>query len=209
MRAYKFMDVQFGLKSLREKRLKISRVHELNDPFELLPYNLANKNHRQALQKSRKQLAATRGLLCFSATWHDPVMWAHYSDRHRGICLKFKIPGDKDLCERVTYRADRLPFPEGLTLADAKAMLFTKYSNWEYEQEIRMWAQLKDRENGLYFYDFDETLRLVAVIVGARCTLSRSDLTAALGTSAKGVRLTKARPGFQRFEIVRQRRGLD
>ena len=203
------MDVQFGLKSLREKRLKISRVHELNDPFELLPYNLANKNHRQALQKSREQLAAKRGLLCFSATWRDPVIWAHYSDKHRGICLGFEIPGDKDLCKRVNYRADRLPFPAALTLADAEAMLFTKYSNWKYEQEIRMWAQLKDPEDGLYFYDFDETLRLVAVIVGARCTLSRSDLTEALGTLAKDVTLIKARPGFLRFEIVQQQRGLN
>jgi hypothetical protein len=87
-------------------------------------------------------------------------------------------------------------------------MLFTKYSNWRYEQEIRMRAQLNDPANGLYFYDFDETLRLVAIVVGARCTLSRSLLTKALGTLANDVTLIKARPGFQRFEIVEQQRGL-
>jgi hypothetical protein len=40
MRAYKFLDARFGLKSLYERRLKQSRLHELNDPFELTPYNL-------------------------------------------------------------------------------------------------------------------------------------------------------------------------
>lgn len=209
MRAYKFIDAQFGLKSLRERRLKISRIGDLNDPFELLPYNLANKNHRQALQKSREKLAANRGLLCFSTTWRDPVMWAHYSDKHRGICLGFEIPGNRDICKRVSYRMERLPFPATLTLADADAMLFTKYSNWKYEQEMRMWAKLDNAENELYFYDFDKTLRLVEVIVGARCTLTRGDLTEALGALVKNVTLIKARPGFQRFEIVRQKRGLN
>src|ERR1700686_4228556 len=157
------MNAQFGLKSLREKRLKISGVADLNDPFELLPFNLANKNHRVALQKSREQIMARRGLLCFSATWRDPVMWAHYSDKHRGICLGFEIPVDKDLCKRVNYIGDRLPFPASLTVGVAEAMLFTKYNSWKYEEEIRMWATLEDEENGLYFYDFDETLRLVTV----------------------------------------------
>jgi hypothetical protein len=208
MRAYKYMDEHFGLKSLREKRLKISRVHELNDPFELLPYDLSNKHHRQALRRAREELAAKHGLLCFSATWHDPVMWAHYSDKHRGICLAFEIKGGRDLCKRVNYRAHRLPFPTALSPADAEAMLFTKYSNWEYEKEIRMWVQLNDAEDGLYFYDFNETLQLAAVIVGVRCGLSRNALTSVLGTPARSVTLTKARPGFQRFEIVTQKRGL-
>jgi len=38
MRVYKFMTAEFGMKSLREKRLKISLLDDLNDPFDLLPY---------------------------------------------------------------------------------------------------------------------------------------------------------------------------
>jgi hypothetical protein len=109
MRAYKFLDPEFGLKSLREKRLKISTLPDLNDPFELLPYEMADRNRRGALRKARDDMAAKNGLLCFSADWKDPVIWAHYSDKHRGLCLGFEIPDEK--CQRVRYVARRLTLP--------------------------------------------------------------------------------------------------
>ncbi len=84
MRAYKFLDKQFGLKSLYERRLKQSRIHGLNDPFELTPYDLTDPQLRQAFLKTRDDMKE-RGMLCFSAEWSDPVIWAHYSDKHRGL----------------------------------------------------------------------------------------------------------------------------
>jgi len=86
MRAYKFLNEHFGLKSLSEKRIKISEIHELNDPFELIPFDLGDRRHRVAMIRMRDQLASDGiGILCFSATWSDPVIWAHYSDKHKGI----------------------------------------------------------------------------------------------------------------------------
>ena len=35
MQVYKFLDTHFGLKSLRKRRIKISILSDLNDPFEL------------------------------------------------------------------------------------------------------------------------------------------------------------------------------
>jgi hypothetical protein len=92
MRAYKFLCLEYGLKSLREKRLKISTVEDLNDPFELLPYEMTNRSQRSAFRKTRKELGSRGGMLCFSADWTDPVIWAHYSDKHRGICWGFEVP---------------------------------------------------------------------------------------------------------------------
>jgi hypothetical protein len=40
MRAYKFLDEKFGMKSLREKRLKISVLEDLNVPTCPLPLEL-------------------------------------------------------------------------------------------------------------------------------------------------------------------------
>jgi hypothetical protein len=202
------MDTHYGLKSLREKRLKISRIDELNDPFELLPYDLSNKNNRRALDKTRKQLGEKHGLLCFGGTWHDPVMWAHYGDKHRGLCLGFEIPADSETFRRVHYMAVRLPFPRTPSLADAEAILFTKYSNWAYEQEIRVWVQLDASEAGLYFYDFNDSLKLAEVIIGQRSPVSRDELKQALGNLAKNVQLIKARSAFTEFKIVRQQRSF-
>ena len=182
---------------------------DLNDPFELLPYNLSNPANRLAMQMTRNTLSRNRGMLCFSQTWRDPVLWAHYSDKHRGICIGFEIPSE--IATKVRYKAKRLPFPKKITLQDihvSQAMLFTKYRKWEYEREIRVFAELNDQEDGLYFREFDDILRPVEVIAGATCTVSKAEIRQALGTLIKAVMLVKARAGFKRFAIVVDRRGF-
>ena len=206
MRAYKFLDAHFGIKSLTEKRLKISRLPDLNDPFELIPYNLADRRLRRALLTTRDQIATNRGILCFCRSWRDPVTWAHYSDKHKGLCLGFEIPDEK--CKAVNYVAKRLPFPAQPTVAEAETMLFTKYINWKYEQEVRVWVALNDRENNLYFSPFGEELRLAEVIAGARCSLSKVEIVQALGPLAGATSVIKARAGFREYEVVRDKRGF-
>jgi hypothetical protein len=115
MHAYKFLDAHFGLKSVYERRLKQSRIDELNDPFEVTPYVLTDPNIRQAFLKTRDYLAKDRGMMCFSADWSNPVIWAHYSDKHRGICLGFEIPemqGDRRESSRQLHH-DTTAVPGG------------------------------------------------------------------------------------------------
>jgi hypothetical protein len=206
MRAYKFLDEKFGIKSLQEKRLKISVLDDLNDPFELLPYEMSDRNKRSALNATRKQMASNRGLLCFSATWKEPVLWAHYADKHKGLCLAFDVP--QEACKAVNYEKRRLKLPARPSLPDAEALIFTKYVNWQYEQELRIWASLNTRDNGLYFADFGPTLKLKKVIAGARCSLSERQIAAAIGPLSDEVTVMKSRAGFKEFEIVKDQLGF-
>lgn len=206
MRVYKFLNSTFALKSLSEKRLKISTLDDLNDPFELIPYDLSNRTHRIAVQMTRETMSRGHGMLCFSADWRDPVLWAHYADKHRGVCIGFEIRDE--VAKKVAYVSERLPFPESPEMKDSEAMLFTKYANWAYEEEIRVFAELNDQENRLYFREFDETFYPVCVIAGARCELAKSEIEKALGDLAATVRLVKARAGFGKFEIVEDLRGF-
>lgn len=214
MHAYKFLDKHFGLKSLYERRLKQSRIHELNDPFELAPYDLTDTELRRAVLKTREQVSQNRSVVCFSADWCDPVVWAHYSDKHRGLCLGFELPeirGDveNDESAHVCYIKQPLPFPLSfLDLGDSerfeivRKMLFTKFNNWAYEKEIRAWAPLQNEEDGLHYLEFDGKLHLLEVIIGARCTLQRSEITRALGSLAGEVKIIKARAAYDKFEMV-------
>jgi hypothetical protein len=207
MRVYKFLDVEFGLKSLREKQLKISTVDDLNDPFELLPYEMTVPEKRKGLRDARKVWATQRGVLCFSADWKDPVTWAHYSNKHKGLCLGFEIP--EKVGRRVNYTKTRLQLPEKLKTDDADAWLCTKYDNWAYEQEIRCWTTLETPSQGLYFMEFGPLLKLVEVIAGARCNLTRRQILDAVRPLEHEVKLIKARAGFHRFEIVEDQRGFN
>lgn len=214
MRAYKFLNAKFGLKSLREKRLKQSRVCELNDPFELTPYDLTDSDLRRTFLKTREDIGKNRVMVCFSSGWCDPVIWAHYSDKHRGLCLGFEIPettGDveNDESAYVSYIGEPLHFPPDFSeLGDTerfeivRKVLFTKFKHWEYEHEIRLWATCQHEEDGLHFLEFDEKLRIVEVIIGATCTLPRSEITQALAASASEVKIIKARAAYDRFEMV-------
>jgi hypothetical protein len=216
MRAYKFLNVEFGLKALAEKRLKQSRINELNDPFELRPYDITDPAVRESVLQTRNQIHENRGVLCFSANWNDPVIWAHYSEKHAGLCLGFEIPqitGDvaNDESHYVEYIVDPLYFPPNfLELGDqerleiVRKMLFTKFKHWQYEHEIRVWAPLQHEENGPYFLEFDEKLRIVEVIIGARCKVSRSEIQKALGSAANHTKIIKARAAYDRFEMVEE-----
>jgi hypothetical protein len=215
MRAYKFLDAECGLKSLYEKRLKQSRVCELNDPFELRPYDITDLDRRRVFLKTREDMNKDRVVVCFSSCWCNPVIWAHYSDKHRGLCLGFEIPemkGDVENDESgyVSYIGEPLQdFPSDFSRLGnteryeiVRKILFTKFKNWEYEDEIRQWGPLQHEEDGLHFLEFGEELRLVEVIIGASCRLPRSEIRRALGSSASEVKIIKARAAYDKFEMV-------
>lgn len=211
MRVYHFVNEEFGLDDLRRRRLKIATLNELNDPFELFGVDLGDEKLRRAFSLMKQELALSRGILCFSCDWRNPVQWSHYADKHTGLCFGFDVP-DK-LLGRVNYSRRRFVVdlesfqdPRQIDVETAKKFLFTKYAHWRYENEVRSFVTLndKDKETDLYFADFSDDLLLRQVIVGAQSKTSREMLKNALGNMAPTVECFKARLAFKSFRVVRQ-----
>jgi len=158
MRVYKFLPLEFGLKSLWEKRLKITTIGELNDPFDLLPYKILDPLKRKQMRLKNQHLGKSYGMLCFSGAWSDPVIWAHYSDKHRGLCLGFEIEDDED--KQVHYVDERQNLDDEDLISNNPIWPDTKYSNWAYEEEFRWWlklpAPIKINWKDYYFKTFDD-----------------------------------------------------
>lgn len=145
-------------------------------------------------------MAKQYGLLCFSLDWHNPLLWSHYADRHRGLALGFDV--NERILKRVSYVKDR-PVPEKIDFETADRLLFTKYEDWRYEQEARIYTTLQDPDpkTGLYFADFGEQLVLREVIAGPLCAVTKQELCDAAG-SATEVEFKKAGLAFDTFRVV-------
>lgn len=91
-------------------------------------------------------------VLCLSRTWSSVLMWSHYSDSHRGICLEFEQRHGCPFWGRirdVVYSdvapvINMLAFGSRANWSQAKEddlvrkTLLTKAKCWEYEQESRI-----------------------------------------------------------------------
>lgn len=212
MIVYHFINRQFGLDNIRRRRLKVATIDDLNDPFELLAASSSNAEVRRAFLATKAGVATANGMLCFSRRWTNPVQWSHYADKHSGLCLGFEVPDE--ILMPVTYSSHRLDL-DLMALsgsgqraeAEMRKMLCTKYSHWRYENEVRCFVRLeeKDPEIGLYFIAFSDQLALKQVIVGHNAATSRTDMTEALGELTQVVSILKARLAFGSFKVVRQR----
>ena len=148
MVVFQFMSAAFGLDDLYKRRLKVSAISDMNDPFELLGGSLTNQINRRALLGHRDHIGEISRVLCFSKNWTNPVLWSHYADKHRGLCLGFEIPNE-NLTE-VSYETDRLKtdlesdYREHGTVGSdtSRKLLSTKYIDWRYEDEVRMFVRL-------------------------------------------------------------------
>lgn len=109
------------------------------------------------------------GICCFAPTADSVLMWSHYTDSHRGLCLKFDLLADPSSFAtpfKVEYH-DEYPkwnhftAPPGETVTK---MITSKARAWEYEQEFRV---LKFNDPGNCHFDKEA---LVEVIFGCQAT---------------------------------------
>lgn len=212
MRVYHLSEAQFAVSNIALRRMKISRFFDLNDPFELLGADLRNKQHRRAFLRSKNQIQENTGLLCFSRSWDNPVLWSHYAEKHRGVCLGFDVSDhllsdviytDKPMKMATDGKSSLLELSENFV----DALLRTKYVDWKYEDERRVFVRLdhETHESGLYFYPFSSDLVLREVILGPRCALPIKNIRKLVANFEPQIYVIKSRLAFTKFKVVKNR----
>lgn len=208
-RVYHLLNADNGMSDISLHRIRISRIRDLNDPFEMLAVRADDKELIKVFQSAVDDLNRDNGLLCFSKRWCNPVLWSHYASKHCGICLGFDVANE--LLQDVSYTKDRLPvrFVDGdsdkrLDEEFARDLLRTKYAHWQYEEEVRAFIELDHStiENGSYFYPFDGTVALREVILGPLCELPIQRIRELVHSVYERVAVIKARLAFKYFEVV-------
>jgi hypothetical protein len=208
MRLYHYLESKWALDDIRRQRLKLSKIDDMNDPYEWECVRSSHEPWQLTLGNTKRDIVERHGVLCFSRSWNNILMWSHYGDRHRGICLGFDV--NDEHTREVAYVGDILivgnlndgPREERRRILDC--LYGAKYEGWSYEREVRVHgsrAEL-DEETRQYFVNFDEHLILKEVVAGARFSMSKRPIEDALQGYSGDVKILKARPCPRRFEII-------
>ena len=215
MRLYYLTNEIHALSNLEKRRLKISRFSTLNDPFELMPVKAGDPKHRRAIYQFKKQIDKDKGLICFSKTWENPVLWGHYGDKHKGIALGLEV--EKSVANRVIYSNKLIDIPVDPITHRARpdeklvnSILRTKSKDWRYEDEWRVFFELKNEtaESGLYFSKFFNEMELKEVVLGPNCTTTSSKVASLLKNYTEKIQITKARIAFNSFRVFKDQSAL-
>lgn len=178
--AFKYRPIsEYTIRSLRNSELYFCPTEDLNDPHdcnvdvERIVENLVSRSsgldkarfHElfkdKALLRGIREGAATLGIFSCSLTNQDTLMWAHYADNHKGLCLRYDFPEsfladdeknpfmgtsavryeDNALTAWIEqnislYEGSRKEF--GMALS--KELVTCKGPSWSYEQEVRIVA---------------------------------------------------------------------
>jgi hypothetical protein len=117
-----------------------------------------------------------RGVCCFSAVMDNPLLWSHYADEHKGVCIGYglaRVPAPK--LHKVVYGGSRCVKTsliarallenncEAQNLLDQDVLL-RKAPSWRYEREWRLLGDRGVRASPLELADVTFGLRCPAAL---------------------------------------------
>ena len=184
---YKYLPISI-LSYLEDELLRFTQPGDLNDPFECLPKkpsaeelnNLINSLIPKNASKEAELIVRTKfdshyldelykaqcekvnediGIFSLSKDWKSSLMWAHYTESHKGYCVGFDsdhiffsdyLSENKEnfkSIKEVIYSEKRVEIPMILgQVQDYYEPYITKSVDWIYEEEIRLLTNLKSRD---------------------------------------------------------------
>lgn len=147
------------------RRLFLPPASMLNDPNEgVAVIDIKNQYRVWGNQLEERNRQQRIRICAFTETHKNSVVWSHYADEHRGICIEFdsdKVDTKNGLLRQVNY-SNTLPTLGHNSGADERTAFLNKTKEWAYEKEWRYIT--KDASAYLQFND----TAITRVYLGAR-----------------------------------------
>lgn len=160
---YKFLPFNENtIASLMQSYFWLANPAAFNDPFDCnknLIVDYSKEDEENNFNKARNHFDNI-GVISFTEKINNPVMWAHYTNNYNGLVLELdasKLHENTDFKRHKKYELRKVMYPEyngPLQTAFEFAntiMLTSKFKSWEYEQEWRIIADIKDELRYLEF----------------------------------------------------------
>jgi len=161
---YRYLNAQAALKSIESQSFKVGRIRDFNDPFEWRPgltgYSPSGEGLAHTfIEKFLDRIHNMHGILCFSDTFRQPVLWSHYADKHRGVAFEVEYRNDPERVIKMKYTDER-PVVDVRRIKEVEylksqlnRLIFQKSTGWSYENEYRVFIRLRDcRADGEWYF---------------------------------------------------------
>lgn len=154
---YKYVPLKYVEDILDNHRLYLNNGETFNDPFEVTVTDRKSGaiNHLSGLH-----------ILSLTNSYRNKLIWSHYSDSHKSVCLTVRVPNhlvypmcytsrrvysDSDidaLIEKSVKRSKKNITNPFSLLTEKKKVVYLKDKKWLYEKEFRIVFDEND-ESGL------------------------------------------------------------
>lgn len=144
---YKYIKAEYARDALENQRLYLSDGKFFNDPFETI-----------VIDRKNGDISHIEGLHILSLTnsFQNRLMWSHYAEFHKGICLTVKVPSH--LVHPICYSSKRIYTDSNVDdiilhskivsksnincdfslLSENAKIAYIKDKKWMYEKEYRI-----------------------------------------------------------------------
>lgn len=150
---YKYQNFSINaLSSLSENYLYFATPDQLNDPFDVASISLEKQFDGLSLNKNDFKLCS------LSKSNNNKLMWSHYTQDHRGICVGYRF-----LYLPSYVGKDEVKYKN--TILDEKDIFESiidywtvKSEDWMYEKEVRL-LHYGDKQKISYTFDINEAIQ--------------------------------------------------
>ncbi|WP_461343169.1 DUF2971 domain-containing protein [Brevundimonas sp. GN22] len=112
-----------------------------------------------------------KGIFCLAKRPNCPLMWSHYGDQHKGICIGYSVPNESlNDIHKVNYGGSRIVKASSILrmlenndtarLEVDRDVLLKKAKPWNYEKEWRLLGEMGSQPS---------PLELEEIVFGMRC----------------------------------------
>lgn len=153
---YKYRTIDINTEKLiLNSKVRLSDYNYFNDPAD--PLIKLNKRSLKNISKFIKNIK----ICSLSPTYDNFLMWSHYSNEHKGICIEYDASNFKKLnsnIEKLIFKKvgyiSKVSFghykhifeSRDLDLTNSRfiSLFYLKHKNWQYENEYRFIADTKE-----------------------------------------------------------------
>ena len=211
---YKYCCVNdYTISNIIESSIYMSSPDDFNDPYDSAICNdftgwlgddLVYKGFFESLKKNILELRSETFISCFSERWTSMLMWSHYADFHRGICiqydfsLKHRIKDDTIFLDIHPVVYSNNIYTISNERYNLQASVFVKAKDWMYEKEWRIIGHSKTKKP----YIMKVTTPINSILLGCRISDYDRDTLCKLSTKL-GFKIFQTKFAENTFKIIK------